>query len=392
MSARPRGTGALEVRRTLAGQVIYARFRVAGQQQRHRLGVLRKPGATIGITRREAEAELRRLLATSTARPEREQLTVEAAALRFIEAKREDLKRSTIVDYESVTRCHVKRFFHGVAIDAVDRRLLERWLEHLKVKKLSPKSRVNALTFLSGVFRYAVRQEWVAANPVPLVDKPRVRRSREIRFLSAEQLDAVLRATPSDTAQGRLDRVAILTAARTGPRQGELLALRWRDVDFAASVIRIRRSYVLGEMDDPKSARGSRATPMHQSVASELARLSQSTRWREDDDLVFTLDGRPQDASALRRRYKQIVADAKIGRRVCWHDMRHTFGTSMAAAGAPLRSIMEWMGHANIQTTMIYADYAPDPSGGVAWAERAFASATDPDGTTVARQELLAAT
>jgi integrase len=59
-------------------------------------------------------------------------------------------------------------------------------------------------------------------------------------------------------------------------------------------------------------------------------------------------------------------------RRVTFHELRHTFGTQMAAAGAPLRAIQEWMGHADAKTTEIYAHYAPDATNGAAFAERAF--------------------
>ena len=55
-----------------------------------------------------------------------------------------------------------------------------------------------------------------------------------------------------------------------------------------------------------------------------------------------------------------------------FHDLRHTFGTQMAAAGAPLRAIQEWMGHSDYRTTTIYADYAPDPSQGALYAAKAF--------------------
>ena len=59
-------------------------------------------------------------------------------------------------------------------------------------------------------------------------------------------------------------------------------------------------------------------------------------------------------------------------RPVRFHDLRHTFGTQMAAAGAPLRAIQEWMGHSDYRTTSIYADYAPDPSQGALYAAKAF--------------------
>ncbi|MGI8730213.1 MAG: tyrosine-type recombinase/integrase [Solirubrobacteraceae bacterium] len=62
--------------------------------------------------------------------------------------------------------------------------------------------------------------------------------------------------------------------------------------------------------------------------------------------------------------------------RLTFHELRHTFGTQMAAAGAPLRAIQEWMGHADASTTEIYSHYAPDPTHGAAFAQRAFGEGT----------------
>lgn len=71
------------------------------------------------------------------------------------------------------------------------------------------------------------------------------------------------------------------------------------------------------------------------------------------------------------KRFRKAAADAGL-RPVRFHDLRHTFGTRMAAAGAPIRSIQEWMGHSDTRTTQRYADYAPDPTQGAMYAARAF--------------------
>jgi integrase len=68
--------------------------------------------------------------------------------------------------------------------------------------------------------------------------------------------------------------------------------------------------------------------------------------------------GDPLDPSALLRRFKAALEAAEL-REVRFHDLRHSFGTCMAAAGVPIRTLQEWMGHSNIQTTLIYADYQP---------------------------------
>lgn len=62
-------------------------------------------------------------------------------------------------------------------------------------------------------------------------------------------------------------------------------------------------------------------------------------------------------------------------RRVRFHDLRHSYGTAMVAAGTPMRALMALMGHASMQTTLRYADYSPEPSGGAVWAQRAFGEA-----------------
>lgn len=94
-------------------------------------------------------------------------------------------------------------------------------------------------------------------------------------------------------------------------------------------------------------------------TAGALDRLFKSSRFQEDDDLVFAHPelGSVLDASKLRKRFKEALASAGV-RPVRFHDLRHTFGTQAAASGVPLRTLQEWMGHRDYKTTLIYADYA----------------------------------
>lgn len=146
----------------------------------------------------------------------------------------------------------------------------------------------------------------------------------------------------------------------TGLRQGELLGLRWRDVDWRAGRVRVRRSYVRGEFGSPKSKRSSRAVPLADRVARVLEQHFQRSAYQADDDLVFAHPqlGTPLDRSKVLKRFKAAAARAGL-ERLRFHDLRHTFGTRMAAAGVPMRTLQEWMGHRDFKTTLIYADYAP---------------------------------
>ena len=91
-----------------------------------------------------------------------------------------------------------------------------------------------------------------------------------------------------------------------GLRQGELIALRWQDIDWTAGVIRVRRTYTRGQFGTPKSKRSSRAVPMADRLAGELERHFQRSNYQAEDDLVFCHPdtGHPYDASRSRKRFK----------------------------------------------------------------------------------------
>jgi integrase len=122
----------------------------------------------------------------------------------------------------------------------------------------------------------------------------------------------------------------------------------------------VRRNYVRGEYGTPKSKRSSRSVPLADLLGGELDRLFQAAAYDADSDLVFAHPhtGKPIDRSKLLKRYKAALRRAGV-RDVRFHDLRHTFGTRMAAAGVPMRTLQEWMGHRDFATTLIYADYAP---------------------------------
>jgi integrase len=112
-------------------------------------------------------------------------------------------------------------------------------------------------------------------------------------------------------------------------------------------------------------------------VAGELERHFQRSAFQGDEELVFPHPhtGQVLDHSALVRRYKRALRAAGV-REVRFNDLRHTFGTRMAAAGIPLRTLQEWMGHRDFKTTLIYADYAPSAHE-TEMAERAFATQSE---------------
>ena len=375
MARRSYGSGSLEIRIDHNGrETWYGYWRVGGRRVKRRLGAKRSASRADGLTRVMAEQTMRRMMAEAVAPPGQRYTVAEAGAV-YIEHLEliMERKRSTIADYRGYLDRHLGPFFGGRPMDRIDRARVESYLLAKKRDGLSYKTIANQLTFLHGLFAFAVKREWVARNVVALVDRPRAPRfkDRRIKFLTREQLEALLRAVPDDYL-GEVERPLYLTAAMTGLRQGELIALRWCDVDWSASRVRVADNYVRGEFDSPKSHRG-RSVPMADRLAAELERHFQASRWRGENDLVFAhpLTGHVLDASKLRKRFYEALKRAELP-RITFHGLRHTFGTQMAAAGAPIRAIQEWLGHADISTTEIYAHYAPDPSGGAMFAQKAF--------------------
>ena len=134
---------------------------------------------------------------------------------------------------------------------------------------------------------------------------------------------------------------------------GELLALQWRDVDFAGEAIRVRRSYNrYGGVGTPKSGKV-RSVPLVADVAAALARLAERDEFTGEDDLVFPNPyGRFMDSTWLRDRYKAAVGRAGL-RPLRFHDLRQMFGT-LAVRRAEVPAVQAWMGHADNHTTMRY--------------------------------------
>jgi integrase len=170
-------------------------------------------------------------------------------------------------------------------------------------------------------------------------------------FYSLEDVWALVRKAADEQ-----DAAIILTAAFTGLRRGEVLALHVRDCDFARQVIRVEHSLDGQELGTPKSGR-TRSVPMHPDVGRRLAKLLEREQFTEQDDFVFVTPSRtPLDGSAVRRRYVAAVKRAGL-RPLRFHDLRHTFGTIAANAVLSGRELQEWMGHADRKTTARYLHY-----------------------------------
>ncbi len=198
----------------------------------------------------------------------------------------------------------------------------------------------------------------VPRNVARLVRPPRSPR-REMTALTPEQVGGFLNAVRGD----RLEALYVV-AVTTGMRQGELLALRWKDIDLDARTVRVRTTLNATksgiEFAEPKSARSRRQISLTITAVAALRRhrgaqleerLRVGTSWPEYD-LVFASEvGGPLDGSnILRRSFYPLLRSAGLP-RVRFHDLRHSAATLMLSRGVPLKIVSEILGHSQISIT-----------------------------------------
>jgi integrase len=339
------------------GPVWYAKYRLPdGRQVQKKIGPAfggrGRPSAGT-FTKRTAQAWLDDVLAAARRRElpgmVRTGATVADAVpewLRYVEHDRA-VKPSTLTDYRH-TANRIARDLGEMRLEDVTTEVLERWRATLTS---SNRTVAKHLVILHGIFRRAMKVWGLPSNPAATVERPRYRVSDDLEAYSPEDVWALVRAAGSEQ-----DAALYLTAAFAGLRMGELLALQWRDIDYAGQTIRVRRSYnVHGGVGSPKSGKVG-SVPIVPDVAERLARLAVREFWVEPEDLVFASDlGTFQDASSIRIRYRLALTRAGL-RQLRFHDLRHTFGT-LAVRRAEVPAVQAWMVHSDIQTTMRYVHH-----------------------------------
>ena len=310
------------------------------------------------LTRKTAEAALRQLLTDAErgtlAMTRRTGVTFGDACAEWLRWLEHDRRRrpSYLRDCRWTVRLLLEAFGEATPLENVTAARIEAWREQLVSEgRLAARTINKRLTLLHGIFRRAGRV-WGVPNAASGLDRQPARQSGDISILLPDEVHRLGLA-----ADDEQDAALYTVAAYTGLRMGELLALRWADVEWAKRLLHVRRSYTYGHESEPKSGRV-RSVPLLAQAAAALDALSQRERFTDPDDLVFSSPtGSYLDGSALRRRFKAALAQAEL-KPIRFHDLRHSFG-SLAVQAYPLTDVKVWMGHADISTTMIYVHHVP---------------------------------
>lgn len=276
------------------------------------------------------------------------------------------IESSTVYDYRGAARL-VERRIGGIEFDSLDVTAAQNWINWAVAEGYKPSTIRKSVTLLKAAYRDAVgRLRIIDYSPVDCVRVPKARH-REPNALGEQERGRLL--TFLSIARDCPENVGIYLALLTGMRRGELLALRWRNVDFDQKMLHVKASIGFGEdghyEKEPKNGGSRRSIPMPDEVAGILTRRLTAARAEcfkagvPFERSMFVLggpDGEFMAPERLSRHWavtvRQLGLVGSEGEPPKFHDLRHTFATAAILAGTDIKSVSSLLGHANAAMTL----------------------------------------
>jgi integrase len=247
----------------------------------------------------------------------------------------------------------------------------EKWIEHAELRSLQKELKssgsknltVNRKTeVLTTILNFSVKNRTIPFNPAAGFQKL-PSDQMEMSFWERHEAESFLQfanAKYPEASDARWVYVVYLLALNTGIRAGEIWGLQTRDI-VGGETLFIRRQYDRVKLDfGPPKGKKSRHVPCQPELRKELLSLIHAKSTKPDQTIFHGESGRPLSHDSFGdRRFARDVMLWK-GRRIRFHDMRHTAATLMIGSGIDLRTVQEICGHKDIKTTMGYAHLLGD--------------------------------
>lgn len=277
------------------------------------------------------------------------------------------LKLTTTDGYRQTISRHLLPHFGTRRLADLEHRpeLIDQYVTQKIREGLAPKTVTNQLLVLQTMLKTAVRWRLIQRNPVVDCERPRVEQAEmnvltepEIARLWTAYLELETEAAPAERDWWRLARTLTFVGLGTAMRRGELLALRWREVQLLEGLITVRQALVKGRFTTPKSRSSRRLIELGPRTRELLAEHWGQTDFKGDDELVFCHPekGTPLDPARLTRKHlRPALKGAGIKKPFRpFHDLRHTALTHEAAAGNPMAYVQLKAGHSQSSITERY--------------------------------------
>jgi integrase len=284
----------------------------------------------------------------------------------WLETYAKALRRyATALRYRYIFDIYLSPEMGAKPINTITRSDVKSLLLRLHKKDLSRSSICLVRDVLSGIMNFALDEGLIEVNPVAGVLKSlKIERQKRISAepLTHEEVNHFLETCKKSYSE---HYPFFLCAFRTGMRLGELLGLRWSDIDFNSHFIKVQRSYRLGRLEKPKTAKERRvdmSDQLSQVLHSLLIkRKKEALRAGTGDpvEIVFHRNGTHMEQNYIRRVFKKVLSKAGL-REIRIHDIRHTFASLLLTNGESPVYVKEQLGHSSIQMTVdIYGHLIP---------------------------------
>jgi integrase len=324
----------------------------------------RKRKTIYGKTRKEVAKKLAKALSDREGGLifDAEGLKLREYLSRWLEDSVKDTVRNTTYEgYEQIARTHIIPMLGDVKLKGLSPTHV-RGLYKEKLQTLSPRTVQYIHVTLHKALKQAVNDGLIPRNATEAVKPPQVRRE-EIRPLTPEQVKMLLDA--ASEAGDRLEALYVL-AVHTGLRQGELLGLKWEDVDLESGSLHVKRTLTTARggprLAAPKT-KGSRrrvsltkgaVDALRAHLARQLEEIDRAGSLWQENGLVFASEtGEPLDRRDLTsRQFKPLLERAKLPEKTRFHDLRHTCATLLLTKNVNPKVVSEMLGHSNIAITL----------------------------------------
>ncbi|MCU4885119.1 tyrosine-type recombinase/integrase [Bacillus cereus] len=277
---------------------------------------------------------------------------------RFLEDKMTKVKKQTLNTYRWIVEKHIVPTIGDVELTKLDPMIIQGLYNKLtKEKVLSDENIQKVHTLINDSLKKAERWGLIARNPAALVDRPKAVK-KEITVWNVEEVRQFLKYAK----KGGRYYIAFLLALTTGMRQGEILGLRWKDVDFENRCVRITQTLSSDGKDllpYTKTKSGSRTIDLPEETVTALkmhwlfirGEREKNRSYKNLDLVVCTEFGTSTHKSNIRRVFKSIIEKADIP-KIRFHDMRHTHATLLLLQGVNPKIVSERLGHADVRITL----------------------------------------
>lgn len=275
----------------------------------------------------------------------------------WLDAKKVKLQPTTWISYDYLAKTHLKPEFGETPLQQLSRKTIQETISQ-KSQKLRPSSVSKLHMIINNVCALAVHDKVITENPCQKIELPKVTEAK-INVLSEEEMTELMTACWGIHKKPmRLYHIVFLDL-RVGMRRGEILGLSWDNINFATNEITVEKQWIMvngkpawsTNPDGTKTAAGNRTIPAPEDAMTELQRIRDE---HPNDIYVFQAqNGLPRRPDHIRRDFKQKCRDIGLD-DTRFHDLRHNYGTALAAAGIHQRIIESMLGHTDYRSSRRY--------------------------------------